>query len=91
MKKPIHAGIIVVSEFEILKWLQFEGGTLDGVRTRFEEFGDRVEFRIRHPDLPEVHMGEQLVIINPVYKVERAGDGPFVFVERIEPPKQNNK
>jgi len=86
--KTRHGAVIKVSKSLLLKWLDFEGGTIH--RTYEPEpylEPDHFCIVLEHPDLPEVGQNEQLPEICPIFQIYADENGSIIKVERVDPKK----
>lgn len=60
-----HAGKVLVDEKAILRWLQYDGGRIHHIGRSEDCLA--ITVIIKHPDMPEVKAGEELLIVNPAY------------------------
>ena len=77
----LNIAIIRIKKELLLKWLDFEGGTIYRVGKESIGSGAEIDFVIEHPDLPEIPESRDLVIIEANYKKGLRG------YKRVAPPK----
>lgn len=97
-KNVTNAGIITVSKKNLLKWLDFEGGTIHRIQQNPDYWRpDDIEIVIEHPDLPEVADNYVLSRVLPLYtstihvvQTDAENEKAITFekIERIDPPKK---
>lgn len=93
-----NAAIICVSKQSLLKFLDFEGGTIHRIQENPDYWKpDTIEIILEHPDLDEVEDNYVLRRITPLYlseihvvQVDEENEKAETFekIERIEPAKR---
>ena len=93
--KNRHAAIIRISSKNLLNWLQFEGGTIHNIQIDSEHWNpEEIRIVVEHSDLYEVHDGDMLLTIQPLYLDHTiiGEDGKqYNHIERIKPPRKEKE